>query len=121
MYVPLVREMVKILMESSCYFHLKLEERHRLVKYLLLESGVCAQPSIRRPAAINVPGGFVLKGAAFSGTSIALLTLKNPMDYHEAPFALRSGRPIPDAPDGEWPIPDAPCGDGFVKNTVRKS
>ena len=37
-HVVRVREIVKVLMESSCYFRLKLEERHRLVKYLLLEA-----------------------------------------------------------------------------------
>ena len=30
-----IREIVRILMESNCYFDLDLRERHRLIKYLL--------------------------------------------------------------------------------------
>jgi hypothetical protein len=30
-----IREIVRILMESKCYFDLDLRERHRLIKYLL--------------------------------------------------------------------------------------
>ncbi len=31
----LVKEVVKVLMESTCYFQLTLKERHELVKHLL--------------------------------------------------------------------------------------
>jgi len=34
--LQLVREIVSVLMESSCYFQLGLRERHRLVKDLCL-------------------------------------------------------------------------------------
>lgn len=32
----MVRKIVSVLMESGCYFHLNLEERHCLVKYLMV-------------------------------------------------------------------------------------
>lgn len=32
--IQLVRELVSVLMESGCYFQLRLEERRRLVKLL---------------------------------------------------------------------------------------
>jgi len=103
MYLPLVREMVKVLMESSCYFHLKLEERHRLVKYLLLETGPCepAVSSARPVATHNMSGGFTLKKTVFPVTAIPVLTLGNPMGYHG--------------------MPGSPDMDGFPENTAQKS
>jgi len=33
--VKSIKELIRILMDSSCYFDLDLKERHRLIKYLL--------------------------------------------------------------------------------------
>ena len=53
-HLPLMREIVSVLMESGCYFQLRLEERRRLVKYLLapeVKGAVPVTVARKRPAA----------------------------------------------------------------------